>query len=86
MLEVTEHSAEGIPPLSAVEDQVQQAVYEEAMQPALRAYLTDLREKAFIEIQSGFVDSGASPKETKAVLRRIHTAAHTEEGSKEGAP
>lgn len=37
------------------------------MQPALRAYLTKLREEAFIDIKTGYVDSGASPNETKPV-------------------
>jgi peptidyl-prolyl cis-trans isomerase SurA len=67
ILEVTEHTQAGVPPLSAVENQVQEAMYEAAMQPALRAYLTDLREKAFIDIAPGYTDTGASPKETKPV-------------------
>ena len=33
----------------------------------MRTYLTDLREKAYIDIAPGFVDTGASPKETKPV-------------------
>lgn len=68
ILEVTEHTPAGVPPLSAVDEQVQQAMYQDAIQPALRAYLTDLREKAFIDIAPGFVDTGASPRETKAVF------------------
>jgi len=68
VLEVTEHVAEGVPPLKDVDEQVKEAVYEEQIQPALRKYLTDLREKAYIEIAAGFVDSGASPKETKPVM------------------
>jgi peptidyl-prolyl cis-trans isomerase SurA len=35
------------------------------MQPALRAYLTKLREAAYIEIKPGLVDSGASPNEIR---------------------
>ena len=31
------------------------------MQPALRAYLTKLREYAFVEIRPGYIDSGAAP-------------------------
>ena len=31
------------------------------MQPALRAYLTKLRQEAFLQIQPGYVDSGAAP-------------------------
>jgi peptidyl-prolyl cis-trans isomerase SurA len=66
--EVTEHTPGGIPPLSAVDQQVQQAIYKEAIEPALRTYLTDLREKAYIYIEPGFVDTGASPKQTKSVF------------------
>ena len=68
VLKVTEHLQAGIAPLSAVDEQVQQAIYSEAIQPALRTYLTGLREKAFIDIEPGFVDTGASPKQTKPVF------------------
>ncbi|HEY5054921.1 MAG TPA: peptidylprolyl isomerase, partial [Acidobacteriaceae bacterium] len=68
ILQVTEHTQEGIPPLKSVEDQVQQAMYVAAMEPALRAYLTDLREKAFIDIAVGYTDTGASANETKPVF------------------
>ena len=65
VLEVTGHTAGGVPPLKDVEEQVQEGMYQEEMQPALRKYLTDLREKAYIDIAPGFVDSGASSKEIK---------------------
>ena len=38
------------------------------MQPALREYLTKLREDAYIDIKPGYVDTGASPNETKPVF------------------
>ncbi len=65
ILKVMEHQAAGVPPLKDVEPQVQEAMYMQQLQPALRAYLTKLREEAFIDLAPGFVDSGASPKETK---------------------
>ena len=65
VLEVTDHVAAGVPPLKSVEDQVQEGLFSQQMQPALRKYLTDLREKAYIDIAPGFVDSGASPNEVK---------------------
>jgi peptidyl-prolyl cis-trans isomerase SurA len=68
VLKVAEHTQAGIPPLSAVEQQVQEAIYREAIQPALRTYLTGLREKAYIDIAPGFVDTGASAKQTKPVF------------------
>ena len=49
ILKVTEHQDAGVAPLKDVEPQVQEAMYTEAMQPALRAYLTKLREEAAID-------------------------------------
>ncbi len=68
VLEATEHVVAGVPPLKDVEEQVQEGMFNEQMQPALRKYLTDLREKAYIDIAPGFVDSGASPNEVKPVF------------------
>jgi len=68
ILKVTEHHEAGVPPLSDVEGQVQEAIYMQQMQPALRAYLTKLREEAYIDIKPGFVDTGASPRQTKPVF------------------
>jgi peptidyl-prolyl cis-trans isomerase SurA len=65
ILKVTEHDAAGVPPLKDVEQQVQEAMYSEQMQPALRAYLTKLREDSYVEIAQGYVDSGATTKQTK---------------------
>jgi len=67
IFKVTEHTPAGIPPLSAVDNEVQNAMYQELMAPALRTYLTDLREKAYVDIAPGFIDTGASAKETKPV-------------------
>jgi len=68
ILKVTDHVAAGVAPLKDVEPQIQEAMYTEAMQPALRAYLTKLREDAYIDIRAGYVDSGASPRQTKPVF------------------
>ena len=67
ILKVVEHQAAGIPPLKDVEPKIQDALYYQKLQPALRAYLTKLREEAYIDIKPGFVDSGASPNQTKPV-------------------
>jgi peptidyl-prolyl cis-trans isomerase SurA len=67
ILQVAEHQAAGIPPLKEVEPRIQDALYMQKLQPALRAYLGTLREQAFIDIKNGYVDSGASAKQTKPV-------------------
>jgi len=67
VLAVTEHSAPGVPPLKSVEDRIKDAIYMDKLQPALRVYLTKLREEAFIDIKPGYEDSAASPNETKPI-------------------
>ncbi len=64
---MTDHPPAGVPPLKDVEQQVQNAVYMQKLQPALRDYLTKLREDAYIDIKKGYVDTGASPNQTKPV-------------------
>jgi peptidyl-prolyl cis-trans isomerase SurA len=78
ILKVVEHQAAGIPPLKTVEPRIQDALYYEKLQPALRAFLTKLREEAYIDVKQGYVDSGASPNQTKP----IETAAVKEADAK----
>ncbi len=67
ILRVDGHHPPGVPPLKDVEPQIQNAIMSEKLQPVLRAYLTKLREDAYIDIRQGYVDTGASPNETKPV-------------------
>ncbi len=67
ILKVTNHQMAGIPALKDVEPKIQDALYYQQLQPALRAYLSKLREDAYIDIKDGYIDSGASPNETKPV-------------------
>jgi peptidyl-prolyl cis-trans isomerase SurA len=79
ILKVTEHQPAGIPQLSEIENRLQEAVYMQKLQPALREYLKKLREEAFIDIKPGYVDTGASPNQSKPVV----TTAAKEAGAKE---
>ncbi len=67
ILQVTEHQMAGIPTLKEVEPKIQDALYMQKLQPALRAYLTTLREEAAIYYKAGYVDSGASANQTMPV-------------------
>jgi peptidyl-prolyl cis-trans isomerase SurA len=67
ILRVSEHQMPGIPAFTDVEPRVQDALYMQKLQPALRAYLQKLREEAFIEIKPGYVDTGASPNQTNPI-------------------
>ncbi len=67
ILKVGEHQRAGTPSLKEMEPRIQDALYMEKLQPALRAYLTKLREEAFIDVKPGYVDTGASANQTKPV-------------------
>jgi peptidyl-prolyl cis-trans isomerase SurA len=67
ILKVIEHHEAGVPPFNQIEPHIQDALYMQKLQPALREYLTKLREEAFIDIKPGYVDTSASPNETKPV-------------------
>ncbi|PYX52314.1 MAG: hypothetical protein DMG76_29635 [Acidobacteria bacterium] len=67
ILKVNQHQAAGIPDMKDVLPRLQDALYYQKLQPALRAYLTKLREEAYIDIKGGFIDTGASPNQTKPV-------------------
>jgi len=78
ILKVNDHQMAGIPPLKDVLPRIENALYYEKLQPALRTYLTKLREDAYIKIATGYVDTGASPNQTQPV----ETAAAKESDAK----
>ncbi|HEX4782739.1 MAG TPA: peptidylprolyl isomerase [Candidatus Sulfotelmatobacter sp.] len=78
ILKVIDHQMAGIPPMKDVLPKIQDALYYQKLQPALRAYLTKLREEASIFYMPGYVDSGMSPNQTQPV----ETASGKESGAK----
>jgi len=74
ILKVAAHQQAGTPSLKDVESDIQQQLYLDKLQPELRKYLTKLREDAYIDIKQGFVDTGASPNQTKPVITNSQVA------------
>lgn len=68
IFKVIEHQEAGVQPLKKIEDRIREAIYSEKLEPAARTYLTKLREEAYIDIKSGYVDTGASPNQSKPVI------------------
>jgi peptidyl-prolyl cis-trans isomerase SurA len=66
ILRVDERYAAGQASLDEVKNEVMDRLYSPRMKPALRAYLTQLRQDAFLEIRGGYVDSGAAPNKNTA--------------------
>jgi len=67
IMKVVQHVPGGVPAFKDVEEQVEEAFYQSRMEPAMRGYLTQMREEAYIDIKPGYADTGASPKEIKPV-------------------
>jgi peptidyl-prolyl cis-trans isomerase SurA len=61
ILKVTHRSKEGIAPFVDVEQRIDEILYNQKMQPALREYLTRLRKQSYISLAPGMEDSGAEP-------------------------
>lgn len=68
ILKVTQHTPGGVQPYGEVQEQVDEALYMSRMEPAIRSYLTTMREQAFIDIAPDYVDTGASPNQTKPIF------------------
>ena len=65
ILQVAQHTLGGDAGFKQAEPQVEEALFLERMQPALREYLTKLRGEAFVEIKPGAVDTGSSGNEMR---------------------
>lgn len=76
IIKVAEHQQAGIPALADIKPKVDEAVYMDKLEPALRAYLTKLREEAYIDVKPGYVDTAASPNETKPVYTTTADNSH----------
>lgn len=74
ILKVTQHDGAGSIPFKEAEPKIQEAIYMDKLQPALREYLTKLREEAFIYIKPGYIDTGASARQTGPVETSIKEA------------
>jgi len=61
ILRVEDRHEAGQAAIDDVRDEIMEKLYVPRMEPAVRTFLTKLREDAFLEIRAGYVDSGAAP-------------------------
>ncbi len=59
ILHVNQHFDSGLQPFSKVEEEIENELYENRIQPALRKYLTQLRKDSYYVVNAGYTDSGA---------------------------
>jgi peptidyl-prolyl cis-trans isomerase SurA len=67
IMKVMQHVTGGVPTYKDVRSQVEQNLFMSRMEPAMRTYLTTMREQAYIDIKPGYTDTGASAKQTKPI-------------------
>lgn len=61
IFKVEDHQREGLASFEEVEQEIQNMLFQQRAPVAERAYLTRLRNEAFLQIKEGFTDTGASP-------------------------
>jgi peptidyl-prolyl cis-trans isomerase SurA len=66
ILKVEEHQKAGLAGLDEVLPEINNKLFNPRFNPELRRYLTQLRVNAFLEIKSGYEDSGAAPGKSTA--------------------
>jgi peptidyl-prolyl cis-trans isomerase SurA len=59
VLKVVEHYQAGLQPLNKVENEIQNKLYFQKMQPAMRTYLAQLREESYVMVRPGYTDTAA---------------------------
>jgi peptidyl-prolyl cis-trans isomerase SurA len=64
ILKVVDHYQAGLQPLSKVQDQIQNKLYMQKMEPAMREYLAQLREESYVTVKPGYTDTAAVPGAT----------------------
>ncbi len=60
ILKVMQHVPGGVPQYKDVEQDVEQAYYMTKIEPAMREYLSKMRDDSYIELKPGYQDTGAS--------------------------
>jgi peptidyl-prolyl cis-trans isomerase SurA len=81
ILKVDDHYQSGQQPLAKVERQIENKLYMQKMEPALRDYLAHLREESYIVIKPGYTDTAAVPGAT--AIEEVAPTADTQ-GKKKG--
>jgi peptidyl-prolyl cis-trans isomerase SurA len=68
IMQVMEHYDEGEQPLAKVQNEIEEKLYSQRMEPALREYLKTLREQSYVVIKPGYQDAaGGSNSEIQEV-------------------
>lgn len=61
ILKVDDHTKAGLESVDEAKQEIENQLYGPKLQPEVRAYLTQLRKSAFLQIKPGYADTGAAP-------------------------
>jgi parvulin-like peptidyl-prolyl isomerase len=71
ILKVVERISPGIPPFEEVEQRVEEFLYNQKIQPALRAYLIQLRKDSYVVLAPGYIDTGAERPSDAMLAKKV---------------
>ncbi len=82
ILQVEQHYAAGLQPLDKVEVEINNKLYMQKMEPALRDYLKQLRQDSYVDVKPGYVDTAAVPTTGITEVTPVPDTAKTKKGMK----
>jgi peptidyl-prolyl cis-trans isomerase SurA len=82
ILQVEQHYAAGLQPLDKVEVEINNKLYRQKMEPALRDYLKELRQDSYVEVKPGYVDTAAVPSTGITEVSPVPDTTKTKKGMK----
>jgi len=77
IVKVDDHQKAGQATLEEVENEIMDKLFMPKMEPAIRQYLTKLRQEAFLQVKAGWVDTGAAPNQSTAWVDPAHLKPET---------
>jgi peptidyl-prolyl cis-trans isomerase SurA len=81
ILQVRERYEAGEQPLEKVDPEISNKLYEQKMEPGMRAYLTTLREDSYLQIKPGYTDTAAVKAEP---IEEVAAAPEKDDSKKSG--
>lgn len=66
VFKIDDHTKAGLESIADAKPEIENILYGPKMQPKMREYLTQLRKQAFLQIKTGYEDTGAAPGQNTA--------------------
>lgn len=80
VFKVLDHYQAGVQPLDKVRDMITNKLFDQKMEPAMRDYLSELREESYVMVKPGYTDTGGSA--TSSAIQEVAPTPDTPEKKK----